>query len=100
MKMKIMLLNVMKYEKDGQLKSRLGYIIPTQEAFSNRDKFIGYSELAAYRNDDKFFALIPKDFVGKHCDVTVCEKPNPINPMKTYKDFEDITCDGKTISLV
>lgn len=100
MKFKIMLLNVMKYEKDGQVKSRLGYIIPTQEAFSDRDKFKGYSELASYRNDDKYFSLIPKNFIGQMCDITITEKPNSANPMKTYKEFTDITCNGQTVSLV
>lgn len=100
MKLKIMLLNVMKYEKEGQQKSRLGYFIPTAEAFSDRDKFKGYSELASYRNDTKYFDLIPKDFIGQHCDVTIVEKPNSSNPLKTYKEFEEISCNGKTISLV
>lgn len=99
MKMKIMLLNLMKYEKDGQQKSRLGYFIPTVEAFSDRDKFKGYSELASYRNDTKYFDLIPKNFIGQTCDVTITEKPNSANPMKTYKEFTEITCNGQTVHL-
>lgn len=100
MKMKIMLLNVMKYEKDGQQKSRLAYIVPTQEAMANRDKFKGYSELSSYRNDTKYFDLIPTDFIGQHCDISIEEKPNPTNPMKVYKEFTEISCNGKVIHLV
>lgn len=102
MKMEIMILNTMKYRKEGEIsdKSRLAYIIPTKEAFSDREKFRGYSELSSYRNDDKFFELIPVDFIGQKCEVTITEKPSKNNPMKSYKEFTEISCNGKTIYLV
>lgn len=100
MKLQIMLLNVMKYEKDGQKKSRIGYYIPTKEALSDRDKFKGYSELASYRNDTKYFDLIPVNFIGQKCEISIVEKPNSSNPMKTYKEFTEITCNGQVVHLV
>lgn len=102
MELKIMILNVMKYQKEGETtyKSRLAYIIPTQEACSDNSNFRGYTELSSYRNDDKFFTLIPKDFIGQKCDVKIEEVPSKSNPMKSYKQFTEVSCNGKTISLV
>lgn len=102
MKFQIMILNTMKYQKEGEnnWKSRLAYIIPTEDAYSDNPKFRGFSELAAYRDDDKFFTLIPKDFIGKKCEVTVREVPSRSNPLKSYKEFVEVTFSGKTVSLV
>lgn len=102
MKLQIMILNTMKYHKEGETnwKSRLAYIIPTQEACSDNEKFRGFTELSSYRNDDKFFELIPKDFIGQKCDATIQEVPSKNNPMKSYKEFTEVSCNGKTISLV
>lgn len=102
MKLQIMILNTMKYQKEGETnwKSRLAYIIPSTEAYSDNSKFRGFTELSSYRNDDKFFELIPKDFIGQKCDVTITEVPSKNNPMKSYKEFTEVSCNGKTISLV
>lgn len=102
MEMEIMILNTMKYQKEGEqnYKSRLAYIIPTSEAFSDNPKFRGYTELSSYRSDDKFFDLIPKEFIGQKCKVTITEKPSSSNPMKSYKEFTEVSCNGKTIRLV
>lgn len=100
MKMEIMILNTMKYEKDGQQKSRMGYILSNKEAFSERDKFRGYSELAVYRDDTKLFDLVPADFIGKNCVATVQERPSTANPLKSYKEIVDLVCNGKTVHLV
>lgn len=100
MKMEIMILNTMKYEKDGQQKSRMGYILSNKEAFSERDKFRGYSELAVYRDDTKLFDLIPGDFIGKSCFATVQERPSTSNPLKSYKEIIELVCNGKTVRLV
>ena len=102
MKLQIMILNTMKYQKEGETnwKSRLAYIIPTPEAYSDNTKFRGYTELSSYRNDDKFFELIPKDFIGQKCEATITEIPSKNIPMKSYKEFTEVSCNGKTISLV
>lgn len=102
MELKIMILNVMKYKKEGDIEynSRLAYIIPTQEACSDSNKFRGYTELSSYRNDDKFFELIPKSFIGQKCTAKVEEVPSLNNPMKSYKQFTEVTCNGETIYLV
>ena len=100
MELDIMILNTMKYEKDGKEKSRLGYILTNSEANSNGERFRGFSELSHYRDDDKLFELIPRDFIGKKATARVEEKPSKSNPMKSYKLISEISCDGKTISLV
>lgn len=100
--MTIMILNTMKYQKEGETnwKSRLAYIVPTKEAFSDTEKFHGYSELSAFKNDTSFYDLIPVDFIGQKCEVTIEEKPSRNNPMKSYKDIVEVSCNGKTIRLV
>lgn len=101
MKLEIMILNTMKYEKDGQQKSRMGYILSNKEAFSERDKFRGYSELAVYRDDTKLFDLIPVDFIGKNnCFATVEERASTSNPLKSYKEIIELVHNGKTVRLV
>lgn len=102
MELEIMILNTMKYQKEGETKtkSRLAYIIPTTDAFSNNTKFRGYSELSSYRDDDKYFELIPSNFIGQKCKVKITEKPSKTNPLKSYKEFTEISYNGQTISLV
>lgn len=102
MKMEIMILNTMRYRKEGEqtYKSRLAYIIPTKDAFSDNDNFKGYSELSLYKNDASFFEKIPVEFIGQKCEITIEEKPSKNNPMKSYKDIIEVSCNEKTISLV
>lgn len=102
MKMDIMILNTMKYRKEGDMawKSRLAYIIPTKTAYCDNEKFRGYTELSLYRNDSTYFDLIPKEFIGQKCEVKVIDVPSKSNPMKSYKEITEVTCDGKTIHLV
>ena len=102
MKLQIMILNTMKYQKEGETnyKSRLAYIIPTLEAFSDNAKFRGYTELSSYRNDDKFYELIPKDFIGQKCDITITELPSKNNPLKTWKQITEVSCNGKTTEVI
>ena len=100
MKVDLMILNVMKYQKDGESKSRLGYIIIEPTAFVDSEKFKGYSELSSYSNDTKFYDLIPIEFIGQRCKAEIVEKSSPQNPLKTYKEIGSIECNGKTIHLV
>ena len=100
MDLDIMILNTMKYEKDGKEKSRLGYILTNAEANADGERFRGFSELSHYRDDDKLFENIPRDFIGKKATAVVKEIPSKQNPMKSYKIISEINCDGKTIYLV
>ena len=100
MNLQIMILNTMKYEKDGTNRSRLAYIIPNTESFSDTEKFRGYSELSAYRNDSAFYDKIPIEFIGQKCSIKIEEKPSKLNPMKSYKEIVEVSCNGKIISLV
>lgn len=100
MDIEIMVLNVMKYEKEGKVKSRLGYIMTNVECFSNSEKFKGYSELSQFADDTRFFDSIPVDFIGQKCTVEIKERTNPRNPLKSIKEFVSITHNGKTIPLV
>lgn len=100
MKVDMMILNVMKYSKDGKAKSRLGYIIIEPTAFVDSEKFIGYSELSAYADDTRFYDNIPKNFIGQRCVGTIIEKSSPSNPLRSYKEIGELECNGQTISLV
>jgi len=100
MKVDMMILNVMKYNKEGVAHSRLGYIIIEPTAFVDSEKFKGYSELSAYSDDTRFYDNIPIDFIGQRCKATIIEKSSPRNPLKTYKEIGEIECNGKTIHLV
>ena len=100
MEIEIMILNTMRYEKEGKQKSRLAYIVPTREAFSNRESFKGYSELSFYRNDTKFFDLIPINFIGQKCKAKIEDKSSASNPLKTYKEIVEISYNGEVIRLV
>lgn len=100
MELNIMILNTMRYEKDGKQKSRLGYIMTNSEANADNEKFKGFSELAHYRDDDKLFTTIPREFIGQKCTCKIDEIPSKSNPMKSYKLISEITCNGKTIYLV
>lgn len=100
MEVEIMVLNKMRYEKDGKEKSRLGYIFCGEQGFSNRDKFKGFSELSLYSDDSKYFDNIPDEFIGQKCIAKVSEVLNPFNPMKSKKEFSELTCNGKTVYLV
>lgn len=100
MKVDMMILNVMKYMKDGNAKSRLGYIIIEPTAFVDSEKFKGYSELSSYADDTKFYDKIPVSFIGQRCVATIIEKSSPSNPLRTYKEIGEIECNGQVISLV
>ena len=100
MNVEMIILNKMRYSKDGKEKSRLGYFLTSTESFSNRENFIGYSDLSVYSDDTRFFDKIPTDFIGQKCTAEVQEVPNALNPMKSRKEFVSITCNGKTVRLV
>lgn len=100
MEVEIMILNKMKYEKDGRQKSRLGYIFCNSQGFSDREKFKGFSELAIFGDDSKYFDMIPDNFIGQKCIAKIVECPNPSNPMRSRREFSQITYNGKTVYLV
>lgn len=102
MDVEIMILNVMRYTKQGETneKSRMGYIMINKDCFSSRDKFRGYSELAVYDDSTLYFDKIPIDFIGQKCRAKVEEIPNPQNPLKPRKVFSEVSCNGKTVRLV
>lgn len=100
MKVEIMILNKMCYEKDGVNKSRLGYIYTGEKAFARSEKFCGYSEQALYTDNDKLFFAVPDDWVGKKVQAFVAEEQNPRNPLKPRKTISSLEKDGQTVNLV
>lgn len=100
MKVEIMVLNLMKYEKDGTQKSRMGYIFTSKEAMANNEKFKGYSDQSIFFDDARAIERIPVEFIGKKSIAYIKDEPNPRNPLQPRKIFTTIECDGKTIDLL
>ena len=100
MNVDMMILNVMKYQKDGRAKSRLGYIIIEPTAFVDSEKFKGYSELSAYSDDTIYYDKIPTKFIGQRCKAHIIESSSPSNPLRTYKKIGSIECNNEIIDLV
>lgn len=100
MKVEIMILNLMKYEKDGVEKSRMGYIFTSKDTMANSDKFKGYSDQSVFFEDKRAIDRIPIEFIGKKSIGYVKDEPNPRNPLQPRKIFCSIECDGKTIDLL
>lgn len=99
MKDKILILSVMKYEKDGSNKSRVAFILADDKNIANRDKFKGYSDLAFYYDDTKPFDNLPIDIIGQVIEGTFIEQANPTNPFKKKTILSEVSFKGKTYNL-
>lgn len=95
----IMILNTLSYEKDRIKKSRLGYFCIDKESFSKTDKFVGFSEASAFRDDNKFFELIPEEFIGQVVVAHFEQKPNSRDLTKVYYELRSINLKGKVITF-
>lgn len=94
-----MILNVNKFQKDGKIKSRLGYIYSNPESMVNNDKMFGFPDYSLFFDDDKAFTRIPTSIIGKKVIAEVDEVPNPSNPLTSRKTIVSIEYEGQFISL-
>ena len=100
MKTEIMILNVMNYEKEGQVNTRMGFIICAKGSISENDRFIGYGELSQYYKGIDVFEKIKKDMIGKPITANLKELSSPSNPMRSRQVIESIEYNGNLISLL
>lgn len=102
MEEKIIVLNVNKYQKDGQDRSRLGFIFADNKKVSNTDKFRGLAELSIYYDSTIAFDNVPIDVIGQISIATIESKPSPTNPLKDRRVITKLVLEknGKSYSLV
>lgn len=99
MKEKILILSVMKYEKEGKQKSRLAFILAEEKNITSSDKFKGYKDLAFYYEDTKAFDNLPVDLIGQVVEGTFVEIPSVGNPFKKNTILSEIDFNGKSYKL-
>ena len=99
MKEKILILNVMKYEKEGKQKSRVAFILADEKNISNREKFKGYSDLAFYYDGTAPFDVLPVDIIGQVVDGSFVEQSSASNPFKKSTILKEVEFKGQTYEL-
>lgn len=98
MKEKIMILNAMKYVKEGKTKGRLGFIILKP---SDSDNYRGYSDVACYYDvNDNFINNFPKELFLEPVMATFEDKPGFGTSLNTRKILKSIDYKGNVINLL
>ena len=99
METRIKILNVLKYEKDGQVHTRLGFILDGKETIRDSEKFKGYPELANFY-DGTVFDKIPVTTIGETVMAKFKNIQDVRNPMSVRQIVEAIKVNGSYINLL
>lgn len=101
MKLDVTILNVLKYtdKNDGKEKSRVGYRVYGDEAYSENDNYRGFTELSYFYKDATLFNQLTKEYMGQKCTLVFEERPNPTNPLKKYNVLKELVFKDNTITL-
>lgn len=100
MKTEILILNVNTFEKEGQKKSRIGFIFAKKEYLQNTAKFKGYAELSMFYENELPFNNIPLEIIGNVVEATIREVPNVTNPLRKRQVIESIKFKDNVINLL
>ena len=101
MEEKVTILNVNKFEKDGKVKSRIGFIFAEKDKIGDTDSFNGLSEISIYYDNADVFNNLPVDVIGVVCIATIDSVPNKSNPLKDKKLITKLRLsNGKSYNLV
>lgn len=99
MKSKIMILNVLKYEKDGKKGTRLSIIFPGNDNVQETEKFKGFADVSLYYSNHDAFDIIPSEIIGQIVEATIEEKSNPSNPLRKTTTIISIAYKDKVYNL-
>lgn len=102
MKTKIMILNVLAYEKKdtGKKGTRLGLIFTNEDSLQDVEKFKGFSEISLFYDGHEVFNKIPSNWIGRHITAYIKDISSPINPMRTKQIISSIQYENDTIDLI
>lgn len=100
MQTQIMLLNVLKYEKDNKKGTRIGLIFAEKDSLQESDKFKGFKEIGLFYDGHGVFDKIPKEFIGRPVTAYIKEITNPVNPLKKNQIISCIQYENNTIDLL
>lgn len=100
---KVIVQNVLKYEdkkNNGVLKSRLGYILNSSDAFQNSENFKGIAELSYFSDSTDLFDKLTTEHMGKAATLKFKKVVNPRNPIKDSLKLLSIQFKDETIDLL
>ena len=100
MKVQVMLLNVLAYEKDEKKGTRLGLIFCEKDSVQDTVKFKGFTEVSLFYDGHEVFEKIPTDFIGRPVTAYITEKSNARNPFKKTQIISSLEYENNTISLL
>lgn len=99
MKENIVILSILKFEREGVEKSRLTFIFADKDRMSISKKMKGYIDLSLYYEDTKPFDNIPSEIIGEVVQANLIEKPNKNNPLKKTSIIDSVIFNGQTYDL-
>ena len=100
MKMEIVVLNVLKYEKEGKKGTRLSFILADRKDIENSVSFKGMSDNAFYYSGHEVFDIIPIDLICQPGVVAVFEdKANVTNKFKKTTTIVSLIYNNKEYKL-
>lgn len=100
MKEKIIITNVLCYEKEGISNTRITYLLVGKDRLANNSKFKGFTEITSFIKGDKCFNSITLEMIGKPLDALFESKPDYQNPLNVRNFLTSIDYNGSTIDLL
>lgn len=100
MQTQVMLLNVLKYEKNEKKGTRIGLIFAEKDSLQETPNFKGYKEIGVFYDGHEVFSKIPKDFIGRPVTAYIKEITNPINPLKKSQIIATLEYENNSIDLL
>lgn len=100
MKEKIIIQNILKYEKDNSSGVRIGFYFGSDKALANNKNYKGFTENACFYRDLSLFDKLPIEIIGKSVDCTFKSIPSLKNPMRSISMIDKIYYNGTDIQLL
>lgn len=100
MKSNVMLLNVLRYEKEGKKGTRLSLMFTDKESFTNGDKFKGFTAIDIFYNGHEVFEKVPYEWIGKPVIAYSKDVVNPVNPLRKKQVIYCLEHENNSIDLL
>lgn len=100
-KEKVLIIDVMSYsdKKTGEIKTRIGFILPDEKNKKATDNFKGYSELSCFY-DGNLVSKVPNDCINQVVEGLFEVKPQQSNPLRTSSILTAIEFKGNVYTLL
>lgn len=101
MKEKILITSVLVFtdKQTGEIKTRLGFLLPDEKKFTSNRSFKGYPEGNCFY-DGNLLDKIPNDLLMASAFGNFVSRVSSRDPMKSYMILKDVEYKGRVVSLL